>query len=628
MRVALLSLESTIPLPARVTDDATLARGNRPHAGFLARLRRDRRGNALTIIAVAMIPLMLFVGSAVDTSRLYMVKSRLQQACDAGVLAGRKFMATTGGTTLDTNASTQATAFFNNNFKAGLFGAKNINFTPVKTSDNQVGGTATAVVPMTLTQMMGFGDTTLTVTCEARLDVSDVDVMFVLDTTGSMAYAATDTSYSGQPTLSYTRTDGTTGYYVQEKSNARIKALRTAVLNFYDTLAAAADPTTKIRYGLVPYTSTVNIGYQLPAGYLLTGQQYYQTRQVIGDSVRNYISTSTSNYTSQSACNAKASRDPATGYRSDGTATSSTVSWSNSWSGGTCTVTTATVGPLWRYARLPVDVTQYVTGASVPDPSKVTGATSKWQGCIEERDTQALTSFNQSSLPADLDPDLLVTSDATRWRPMWPDIIYDRNGYNPSVDTGTDYNNIGGGSYLQGGWVSCGKSAQRLTAMTRTDLSNYLNAPEFRPLGGTYHDTGMIWGTRLINPNGPFASDTAPPPGRNQPLRHIVFMTDGEMAPSLDIYGMYAFERYDKRVTGGDFNSQTDRHNARFLAECEAAKRRGITVWVVAFGQSLTTPLQQCASSSGNAFQASSDTALNAAFQTIAKRVAMLRLSK
>lgn len=270
-----MGFASTIPLPARVTDDLTLARRDGPGSGFLARLRRDRRGNALTIIAVAMIPLMLFVGSAVDTSRLYMVKSRLQQACDAGVLAGRKFMTTTAGTTLDTNASTQASAFFNNNFKAGLFGAKNISFTPVKTSDNQVGGTATAVVPMTLTQMMGFGDTTLTVTCEARFDVSDVDVMFVLDTTGSMAYAATDTSYSGQPTQSYTRTDGTTGYYVQEKSNARIKALRTAVLNFYDTLAGAADPTTKIRYGLVPYTSTVNVGYQLPAGYLLAGQQYY-----------------------------------------------------------------------------------------------------------------------------------------------------------------------------------------------------------------------------------------------------------------------------------------------------------------------------------------------------------------
>src|SRR5690606_15119151 len=102
--------------------------------------------------------------------------------------------------------------------------------------------------------MMGFDDVPLTVNCEARYDVADVDVMFVLDTTGSMAYAASDTNLTGQSVLSYTRSDGTIGYYQAEKSNARIKALRNAVLNFYDTLATNAEVTTKIRYGFVPYT--------------------------------------------------------------------------------------------------------------------------------------------------------------------------------------------------------------------------------------------------------------------------------------------------------------------------------------------------------------------------------------
>ncbi|WP_204283224.1 hypothetical protein, partial [Klebsiella pneumoniae] len=84
-----------------------------------------------------------------------------------------------------------------------------------------------------------------------------------------------------------------------------------------------------------------------------------------------------------------------------------------------------------------------------------------------------------------------------------------------------------------------GKQAQRLATMTRQQVSDFLNDPDFRPLGGTYHDTGMIWGTRLINPNGPFKADTAAWPGRNPPIRHIVFMTDGQMAPNIDIYGMY-----------------------------------------------------------------------------------------
>ncbi len=113
-------------------------------------------------------------------------------------------------------------------------------------------GSATAIVPMTLTSMLGFNNTQITVTCEARYDVADLDGMFVLDTTGSMAYTASDTNMSGQSINSYTRSDGTTGYYTQEKSNARIKALRAAVLNFYDTLTSSADPDRRtFRYGVL-----------------------------------------------------------------------------------------------------------------------------------------------------------------------------------------------------------------------------------------------------------------------------------------------------------------------------------------------------------------------------------------
>lgn len=73
---------------------------------FLGRLRRDKRGNTLAIMAIALIPIAALAGSGVDMARLYVIKVRLQQACDAGVLAGRKFMTDTSGTTLDSNAAT------------------------------------------------------------------------------------------------------------------------------------------------------------------------------------------------------------------------------------------------------------------------------------------------------------------------------------------------------------------------------------------------------------------------------------------------------------------------------------------------------------------------------------------
>ncbi len=59
---------------------------------FLGGLLRDARGNALAIMAAALIPLAGMVGGGVDIARMYIVKTRLQHACDAGALAGRKAM--------------------------------------------------------------------------------------------------------------------------------------------------------------------------------------------------------------------------------------------------------------------------------------------------------------------------------------------------------------------------------------------------------------------------------------------------------------------------------------------------------------------------------------------------------
>ena len=662
--------------------------------GFLARLRDDVRGNALMIMAAMLIPLAAFSGSAIDMARLYTVKTRLQQACDAGALAGRKSMTTT----LDTSSTGQAQTFFNNNFRAGWFKTVNVAFTPSLTSDNQVHGVATADVPMTIMAMFGQPTRTLTVNCQARFD-SDIDIVFVLDTTGSMACTTADDP-CGAATKSYTRTsDGTTGWYTVEESGSKIAGLRSAVLSFYDTLAKAVDASSQIRFGFVPYTSTVNVGKAITAvsSTAMVTKWQYQTRHAVNDNILTSDGGKVVTATSQANCLANASRTPALttsvnpmdgstitnyGYTSTGTAARKEASYTTSNGKSTCTVTTETVTPVWRYQQWPADVSGFVsslaTGTKVDDPSKVTSATSAWQGCIEERTTSVASSFDQSNLPDDLDPDELPvanvnawgfpTAQDTRWRPMWPDITYYR-GANTSKDdygddtTVTDYKtgikNSGGvyttpyGDYnpswmtndtdpysyvLQSptysdAYYTCGMPAQRLTVITTRDqVSNYVNNNDFRAIGGTYHDTGMIWGTRLIAPNGLFANDTAARTGHPAPNRYIVFMTDGQMSPNQSIYGMYGMEYYDGRVTGktiGSYSSTTDlnNHNARFVAECQAAKNRGITVFVVGFGQTLNTQLTQCASPN-KAYYASDNTSLTAAFQSIAQQVALLRLSQ
>ena len=499
--------------------------------------------------------------------------------------------------------------------------------------------------------------------------------MFVLDTTGSMACLASQTSGCSPTVKTYTRPDGTTGYYAQEVSGSKLSGVRTAVLNFYDTVAGAADPSTHIRYGFVTYTSTVNAGYAV-TGVSPTDPTYtkinnyplymvntwnYNTRHVLADMDNTALSPTMTPYNNvtTATCNGYAGRVPATGYTTNGQATVNTVSsfaYNDGQSGtnglGTCKILGTPKKPNWRYENYSWDVAPYVMGNSVDDPTKITAATSKWQGCLEERSTTsgALT-FDQNNLPYDLDPDFIPNSDsATKWRPMWPDVVYYRSSYTPldsnQFSNGNNTNNPYGdssststtGRYtalnmynnIASGYVSCGKPVQRLAVLSRSDVGNYVNASDFVPQGGTYHDTGMIWGTRMLSPNGVFKQDTAAWPGRNAPNRYIVFMTDGDMAPNEQIYGMYGLEYYDKRVANGnssDDTAYTNYHNQRFLAECAAAKARNIKVFVVGFGQTLTPQLTACASD-GQAYYASDNASLNTAFQTIAKQVAMLRVSK
>lgn len=624
-------------------------------------------------MAAALIPLTAFAGSAVDMGRLYVVKSRLQQACDAGVLAGRKFMLSDGSSTLDANATRRAQDFFKNNFPAGWVNTTNLTFTPTKTGDQQVSGTASVTVPMTVTKIMRAGDATIDVTCKARYDIADTDIVFVLDTTGSMACRPEDseaqcnTYVNANPAVPYSRPSndpdampgysGTTSYGVPETlvgTGSRMKALRQAVKDFYNTVATSVDSSTRVRYGFVSYTSIVNAGKAISSvspSYLAgsnNGEKVdYETRQVSEEYQISLTSTPQANDKSQTGCTSSANnpmRSPGaalTFRTSDSRATYTWQEWNAST--GRCSDYTRTVGPVWLYKQYPIDVSRYVTGAPVVDPTQLNGATSQWDGCIEERQTQAgVTSFNSTSF--DLDPSLVpTTAMETRWRPAWAPITWARYSYAANWDqksNGEDFSpyvygsnypalNMGAEARRKSGFYSCGKPIRRLSVMSASDVAGYVDAADFKPLGGTYHDTGMIWGVRLLASNGIFAADNIGRSGQPAPKKVIVFLTDGDMAPNANIYGLYGMEYYDQRVGGTNTStSLKDFHNARFLYECSQASKLKIDVWTVAIAPSTTDQLTQCASNSGQALYTTTGSGLTTLFQKIAKQVAMLRLDK
>lgn len=629
---------------------------------FLGRLRQDRTANVLMIMAAALVPLTVLAGSSIDMGRLYLVKSRLQQACDAGALAGRKFMQADQSTTLDANAAQRAQDFFKNNYPGSWAGSGIPVFKPVKTADQQVEGSASVVVPMTITKMINMGDQTVTVACSARYDVADTDIVFVLDTTGSMACrpeddATTCNNYvQNNPAVAYDRPTGDSfampgytarqGYGVPETKSgngSRMKALRQAVKDFYATLASSVDKNTRIRYGFVSYTSIVNAGKVItnasPA-YLVGANTAetvnYQTRVVSEDYTISTLSRTYNNKSYDGCINsAKTQRTPAptsdnpyTYDPNSGTATVSTQEW-NSFSG--CSSVTRTVGPRWVYKAAPLFVSNYVKGQTVDDPTRVDNATTAWEGCIEEQQTEA-GKYTFSSNSYDLNPELIPTIDnATRWKPAWPDVTYPRSDFRSTADwysNGDDQSvpSFNSTKKRSEGWYSCGKPIRTLTEMSADDVARYVDAPDFRPTGGTYHDVGLVWGVRMLSANGIFAATNKGRAGQPLPKKVIVFLTDGDMAPGERIYGAYGTEFYDKRISGGDLANMKAYHNARFLFACKKAADLGVDVWTVALGLASTTELKQCARSEAQALYTTTGDGLAGLFQKIAKQVAMLRL--
>jgi Flp pilus assembly protein TadG len=702
---------------------------------FLRECLRCASGNVSIITAAAIVPLMIMGGSALDFGRVYLVKNRLQHACDASVLAYRRSM---NGTNVVATTEPAARKFFDANFNANRYGSGVPAITFSVDAQVVVHGAATVTLPMTVMRAFNYPSQNVAVMCEAQLQLPNTDVMFVLDTTGSM----TDTN-SGDTTN-------------------KITALRSAVISFYNTLEAAKVSGTQVRYGFVPYSNTVNVGMLLKREWMVDSAAY-QSREYAGQEYDVKVTTTTqaatltsstawtpSTYTSSSYagapenCVAPASTvtTPTTNgtwspsstslprtrtntrvvngssysaaTQSDGSCKISVTTYNNLTQTSTDTVTAnpnaGQTSPsssynapnIWIYKQKTFDVSGLkgtaasglMAGGSLSVPianpstnatnlnnavaragttvgnytfsyaapngaviSAVTAANSTltWNStnaCIEER---ATLRSGETGTAYDMDVDFVpTTDDKTRWRPFLPGLLFARQvtstydgssasgwGWNvnnvtmPGAFTGslrytTNYPQL---SSYAAARAACPSPARKLmskeSGLTLSVLTTYING--LSTGGDTYHDIGFLWGVRLASAQGLFASENTSAPNGFDISRNIIFMTDGATETHIQDYDAYALSALDRRRTAVSALPTDSAQNAlvetRLLNYCAAAKSKGMTVWVIAFGTSLTTTLQTCATS-GRSYQANNSAALNTAFADIASRIAQLRLTK
>src|SRR5690606_2784785 len=78
--------------------------------------------------------------------------------------------------------------FFDQNYPEGTFGLENLDRAYTADDEGTVTGTATGDMPTTIMQIFGKTGMDIAVSCTAEINISNTDIMFVLDVTYSMAY--------------------------------------------------------------------------------------------------------------------------------------------------------------------------------------------------------------------------------------------------------------------------------------------------------------------------------------------------------------------------------------------------------------------------------------------------------
>src|SRR5215470_11553267 len=191
----------------------------------LQTFRKDEGGHVVLTFALATIPIIGFVGAAVDYSRANSDKAAMQAAIDATALMLSKTAANLTQAQLNTNATNYFKALFNRT------DVNNIVITPTYTTSggSQIVVTGVGTVPTTFTKVMGISNVSINVTTTVKWGNTRLRVALVLDNTGSMA------------------------------QNSKLTALKTATNNLLTQLQGAASQNGDVYVSIVPFVKDVNV---------------------------------------------------------------------------------------------------------------------------------------------------------------------------------------------------------------------------------------------------------------------------------------------------------------------------------------------------------------------------------
>ena len=183
----------------------------------------ETKGSVAILFGLALIPIVLGVGVAIDYGRALIVREHMADAADAAALA----IGSWPGLTQDEQKA-KAQQFFDANFpptKIGTVGAIDVKF-----EGDDIKVTVSGQVPTTFMKLANIDTVGIGVTNTITKRERNIELVLVLDTTGSM----------GQ--------------------GGKLNAMKSAAKKMVDTLFDGKATSTTLKIGVVPFSVAVNIG--------------------------------------------------------------------------------------------------------------------------------------------------------------------------------------------------------------------------------------------------------------------------------------------------------------------------------------------------------------------------------
>ena len=192
----------------------------------LCKFSRARGGNVAITFALASLPVVGLVGTAVDFSHANSVKAAMQSALDSTALMLAKDAATVSSGTLQTNAANYFAALFTKSEATNIV----INATYSTTGGSNLVVTGSANVPTAFLGVIGQNNIPVNGSSTTAWGSTRLRVALVLDNTGSMS------------------------------QNNKMTALKSATQSLLTQLQNAANTNGDVYVSIIPFTTVVKVG--------------------------------------------------------------------------------------------------------------------------------------------------------------------------------------------------------------------------------------------------------------------------------------------------------------------------------------------------------------------------------